>query len=61
MEILEQQRETEEDKVANIYLALQFCCCSVAKSYWTLQPMDCSRPGSLILCYLLEFAQIHVH
>ena len=24
-------------------------------------PMDCSKPGSSVLHYLLEFAQIHVH
>ena len=24
-------------------------------------PMDCSRPGSSVLRYFLEFAQIHVH
>ena len=37
-------------------------CCLVAKSSLTLcDPMDCSMPGSLVLCYLLEFAQIHVH
>ena len=38
------------------------CCCSVTKSCLTLSdPVDCSRPGSSILHYLLEFAQIHVH
>ena len=25
------------------------------------EPMDCSAPGSPVLHYLLEFAQIHVH
>ena len=24
-------------------------------------PMDCSPPGSSVLCYLPEFAQVHVH
>ena len=24
-------------------------------------PMDCSTPGSSVLCYLPEFAQIHIH
>ena len=24
-------------------------------------PMDCSKPGSSVLHYLLEFAQIHVY
>ena len=36
-------------------------CCSVTKSCLTLfEPMDCSMPGSSVLPYLLEFAQIHV-
>ena len=38
------------------------CCCSVFKSCPTLcNPMDCSMPGSSVLHYLPEFAQIHVH
>ena len=38
------------------------CCCSVAKLCLTLcDPMNCSMPGSSVLFYLLEFAQIHVH
>ena len=39
------------------------CCCrSVAKSCLTLcDPMDCSMPGSSVLHYLPEFAQIHIH
>ena len=44
-----------------LYL-LSYCCCSVAKSYPTLcDPMNCSTPGSPVLHYLLEFAQIHIH
>ena len=39
-----------------------FTTCSVAKSCLTLcDPMDCSMPGSSVLHYLPEFAQIHVH
>ena len=39
-----------------------FCCCSVTKSQPTLSdPMDCSTPGSSLLQYLPEFAQIHVN
>ena len=35
---------------------------SVAKLRLTLSdPMDCSTPGFLILHYLPEFAQTHVH
>ena len=38
------------------------CCFSVAKSCPTLwDTMDCSTPGSSVLQYLLEFAQIYVH
>jgi len=42
----------------------QWCCscCSVTKSCLTLcDPIDCSTPGSLVLHYLPEIAQIHVH
>ena len=36
------------------------CCYSVTKSCLTLcDPMDCSTPGSPVLHYLPEFAQIH--
>ena len=35
--------------------------CSLTKSHSTLcSPMDCSTPGSSVLHYLLELAQIHV-
>ena len=44
--------------------ALYFCCCCcclVSKSGLTsFNTMDCSMPGSCVLHYLLEFAQIHV-
>ena len=44
------------------FLDFGHCCCSVTKSCLTLcDPMDCSTPGSTVLHYLLEFAQIHVH
>ena len=37
-------------------------CCSVANSCLTLcNPMNCSMPGSPVLHYLLEFAQIYIH
>ena len=37
-------------------------CCSVAKLCLTLcDLMDGSTPGSSVLHYLSEFAQIHVH
>ena len=38
------------------------CCCSVTRSCLTLcHTMDCSAPGCLVLHYLQEFAQTHVH
>ena len=42
---------------------LEVCyCCSVAKLSSTFcDPLDCSMPGSLVLHYLLEFAQCHAH
>ena len=44
------------------YLCLCLYCCSVAKLCPTLcDPMDCSTPGSSVLHYLPEPAQIHVH
>ena len=45
------------------YTYIYMCCCSVAaKSCPALcDVMDCSMPGSPVLHYLLEFAQIHVH
>ena len=39
-----------------------YFCCSVTKSRPTLcNPMDCSMPGSSVLHYNPECAQIHVH
>ena len=39
-----------------------FCCCSVTQSCPTVcDPTGCSTPGFLVLQYLLELAQIHVH
>ena len=41
---------------------INICCCSVAKSCLTLcDSTDYSMPGSSVLHYLLEFAQIHIH
>ena len=40
----------------------QCCCCSVTMSCPTLcDPMDCSTPGSSVLHYIPEYAQILVH
>ena len=51
-----------------LFLSLKYaspivdCCCSVAQSWPTLcNPTDCSTPGSPVLHYLHEFAQIPVH
>ena len=43
-------------------ILLDSSCCSVAKSLPTLcKLMDCSTPDFLVLHYLPEFVQIHVH
>ena len=45
-----------------LFLPVQLCCCSVAKSCPTLcNPMDCSTPGFPVLHYVLEFAPRHAH
>ena len=37
-------------------------CCLIAKSCPSLcNPMDCSMPGFIVLPYLLELTQTHVH
>ena len=39
-----------------------YCYCSVSKSCLTLcDPMNCIMSGFLVLYYLPEFAQTHVH
>ena len=36
--------------------------CSVTKSCPTLcDPLDCTTPGFPVLCYVLEFAETHIH
>ena len=40
---------------------LWISCCLVTKLCPLCSPMDCSMPGSPVLHYLPEFAQIHVH
>ena len=48
--------------LSSLVLIFPCCCCSVTKSYPTLcDPMGCSMPGPLVLHYLPEFAEIHVH
>ena len=43
-------------------LSGRHCCCSVAKLCLNLcNPMDCGTPCFLVLHYLLEFFQTHVH
>ena len=45
-----------------IYVCVYCCCCSVAKSRLTLcDPVDCRTGGFIVLHYLPEFAQTHVH
>ena len=57
-----------EDKISLKSLSSSeylICCCycfSVTNLCPTLcNPMDCSTPGSSVLHYLLDIAQIHVH
>ena len=39
-----------------------WACCAVTEPCLTAcDPVDCSTPGPSVLCYLLEFAQFHVH
>ena len=57
---------TEDGVVYNIWtlltLVIHKSYCSVSLSRPTLcGPMDCSTPGSPVLHFLPEFAQIHVH
>ena len=48
-----------KNEIRTNFNTMQF---SVAKSFLSLHdPMDCSMPGSSVLHYLLEFAQIYVH
>ena len=45
-----------------LFFPFACCCCSVSKLYLTVcDLMDCSTPGYLVLHYLLELAQTHVH
>ena len=48
-----------------LFLHARLCCCFPIVQFlshvWLCDPMDCSTPGSPVLHYLLEFAQIHVH
>ena len=54
---------TEEwiKKLWYIY-TMEYCCCSVTRSFLTLcNSMDCSTPPLSVPHYLPEFAQVHVH
>ena len=49
-------------QTSDIKKMLNQICCSVSSSCSTLRnPMNCGIPGSPVLHYLLEFAQINVH
>ena len=67
-----QSISTSQLGIASIYVSSKFKeiftlyswhhCCSVAKLCLTLcDHVNCSRPGSPVLHYLPEFAQIHIH
>ena len=54
--------ENMEERPLGDFAKASCFCCSVAKSRPTpCDPMDCSMPGSSVLHYLPEFAQIQVH
>ena len=56
------KEEWREKKILHSAQNLILCCCPVAKSCLILcDPVDCSTPGFLVLHYLLELAQTHVH
>ena len=45
-----------------LFTEISVCCCLQSPSRIRLcDPVDCSTPGSLVLQYLPESAQIHVH
>ena len=48
--------------IVTLLINKSYCCCSVAKSCPTLcHPINCSISRFLVLHYLLEFPQTHVH
>ena len=53
--------KTKENYVFTHLLLCPCSCCLVAKSHFTLHPMNCSMPRFPVLHYLPEFAQTHVH
>ena len=55
------KKKYNEEREIVLYIPCWWWC-SVTKLCLTLcDPVDCSTPGSCVLCYLLEFAQTHVH
>ena len=55
------EKKNNEEREIVLYIPCWWWC-SVTKLCPTLcDPVDCSTPGSCVLCYLLEFAQTHVH
>ena len=56
---MQRQKKTQKTRLKDHILC---CCCSATKSCLTLcDPMDYSTLGSSDLCYLQDFAQIHIH
>ena len=55
-------RVSSDQNVPKKTLCCCCCCCLVAKSCRTLcDPVNCSRPCTLVLHYLPKIAQTHVH
>ena len=60
MSVLHLAKLIEVSDITEYYYCC-YCCYSVSQSCQTLcDPMDCSTPGSPVLHYLPELAQIHV-
>ena len=56
------KEEWRDERILHSAQNLILCCCSVTKSCPTLcKPTNYSMPGFLVLHYLLELAQTHVH
>ena len=56
------KHKSNGDAAGTIVLFKVLCCCLAAKSCPTLcNSMDYSMTGSSVICYLSEFAQIHIH
>ena len=49
------------NSLAHTTYRLLFCCLGTKSCTTLCNPMNCSTPGSFVLHYLAEFAEIHIH